>query len=138
MPPTDDWKIAEMTAKDGTVRVFVKNMAPSRRPADPEFPFLAYVTFRYRDSDARGLPRNDDWATVREIEASVASPFEADQVALHVGEVLGHGVKDLLFYVRDVGAFANRGADLLRHYARLAPSVEITFDPAWSQYAAFP
>jgi hypothetical protein len=138
MSNSDDWKITEVTADDETIRFFMKNMVPSESPANPAYPFLAYVTFRYRDLDERGLPRGDDWVAVQEIENSAANALEVDRVAVHVAEVLGHGVKDLVFYIRDVGAFANRASHLLRKYAHLAPSVEITLDPEWSQYADFP
>ena len=138
MPSTDAWKIAEIATKDGRVRFFMKNMSPAREPADPAYPYLAYVTFRYGDSDERGLPQGDDLMTVQDIENSAAVPLEADHVAVHVAEVLGHGVKDLLFYVRDLGIFAERSAQLLRKYSSVSPSIEITLDAAWTQYTDFP
>jgi hypothetical protein len=135
---TDDWKATEATDQDGRVRFFMKNMSPARSPADPEYPFLAFVTFRYADSDERGLPRGDDWKAIQQIEDTAASSIEAGHVAIHVAEALGHGVKDLLFYVRDVGVFAERASILLRQHGRLTPSVEISIDSTWSQYTDFP
>lgn len=64
--------------------------------------------------------------------------MESDLLAIHVASALKCGIKDLLFYTRQAGAFLRRAERLGASYPEYKISCEVSSDPAWSHYYNFP
>jgi hypothetical protein len=138
MATADDWCLTEVVSSVGATRFFRKNLQPRIAPGDAKYAILVFVTFRYESSDPRCLPEEHDRQALDGLDSSEVFDLEHDGIAVHVAAVLGSGTKDLLFYVRDMGAFAERVLRVLERHSRFTPSCEFSRDPNWGQYAEFP
>jgi hypothetical protein len=135
----DDWTLKKWQSdKSLECRLFRKNLAPVIQPRDPEYPFLAYLTFTYEPRDASGLPTMADEDELIRVEKEEIPLLEEEGLAVLVGVVVKGGVKDFIFYTCDVEEFRFRTSQLIEKNSHLRVECSVEEDPAWSQYEDLP
>lgn len=135
----DNWRLTEFNPNNSReCWIFRKNLAPIVSAQDRNYPFLAYLTFRYIPRDESGLPSIEDESILFRIEDNEVLDLQNDLLSVQVGAVLRNGVKDLLFYTRDPKEFMKRAERFRTDYVAFHVTCEITHDPDWSQYDDFP
>lgn len=101
------------------------DMSPIAKP--PDFPWLVYVTFRYK---GRPLPTQAEFDAFETVERAIEE-LERGAVLAWVGTMTHGGVRDYICYCRD-----NRECrrDLSENVGRAKHDVKFVNDPTWSQY----
>ncbi len=135
----DSWSLKKQQKKDSLECAFYrKNLAPEVGVRNPNYCFIAYLTFVYVPSDARGLPSAQDEATLFDIENVGFRDLESDGLAVQVAAATRSGMKDFLFYTRDAQQFLARAETFRDAYPQFQVGCEVGPDPDWTHYDEFP
>jgi Family of unknown function (DUF695) len=139
MTTLDDWSLTEFQPGDATETWwFRKNLAPAVPVGDPHYPYLAYLTFKFGSPLATRRPTSQEFDDLECIENSLFLRFSADPLAIQVGAVLKPGLRDLLFYTREVAAFEVVAQAQRADYPAFDIKIVILEDRDWSQYKELP
>jgi hypothetical protein len=135
----DEWSLKEFQPKNSPERhIFRKNLFPVITPADPRYPFIAYLTFAYSPRDESGLPSSRDEEILVRVEEKEILCLEANGLSVQVGAVLKSGIKDMLFYTRNPDEFLSMAEKFRDEYPQFKVSCEIGNDAEWACYRDFP
>jgi hypothetical protein len=139
MESNDQWSLKQVQPEESSEQWFFrKNLAPVVSPADPKYPFIAFLTFSYSPRDESGLPSNHDEEVFFRIEDEEIACLEVNGLSVQVASVLKSGIKDMLFYTRDPEEFLRIAERFRNQYPQYQVSCEIGEDPKWEQYEDFP
>jgi hypothetical protein len=113
-------------------------VAPRVGVRNPDYCFIAYLTFAYVPGDERGLPSSEDEDLLFQIESVSLRDLEEDGLAIQVGVATQSGIKDFIFYTREPHEFLARAEKFRCAYAQFEVGCEIAPDPDWKHYEEFP
>ena len=113
-------------------------MAPAVSVGDPHYPYHVYLTFKFGSPLSTRRPTSQEADVLEHIENSLFVQLSADSFAIQVGAVLKPGMRDLLFYTREVAAFGVLARALQAEYPAFEITSEILEDRGWSQYKELP
>jgi hypothetical protein len=92
-----------------------------------EFPWLAYLTYRYKN---RPLPSQAEFDSFEQVERGIESLEEASVIAW-VGTMTHNGVRDFIVYCRDKKDAKRR---IIPAMGEMKPRIKFAHDPGWSQH----
>lgn len=135
----DQWSLKQVQPKDSPEQWFFrKNLAPGVSPGDPQYPYIAFLTFSYSPRDESGLPSTSDEEILFRVEDEEIACLETNSLSVQVASVLKSGIKDMLFYTRDPEQFLRIAETFRNRYPEFKVSCEIGKDAKWEQYEDFP
>ena len=136
---SDSWSLVEVSMPKRQGRMLIrKNLVPRVKPGSRAYPWVAYMTFRFRASRPGGMPGRGTYDALETIENDEIGALDASRKVVFVGAVLKPSIKDHILYLREPNALDRVARRLAKQYPKLKISVEVGPDPSWGHWAELP
>lgn len=135
-PSPDDWSIGQAERDGYPMIVRIANAFAGLAPI-PDYNHHIIVSVHFRDRKPNGFPSSEEGDDLQNLEVGLCGELEAGNESLCVLVITNNGLRDFIFYTRDVEGARKRLDDNPQLYKGFV--VEFAVEPArnWEIYQAF-
>lgn len=130
------WSVATAEDDGKPLLLRVLNRPPAFAHQD-QFPHLLAIAWPYEPTNDDGMPSEDVYARMNELEDLLTETLENSQHAFLSVIVTGHGVREWQWYTRSPEQAMELINKSLGHKEPFPVEFSAQDDPAWSGYARF-
>jgi hypothetical protein len=135
-PKPADWLLAQ-GERDGFPMIVRMAGAWTGLAPVPGYDHHVIVSVRYPHRRPNGLPSSEDTDRLESIETQLCGLLEAEQASHCVLVITNNGLRDFIFYTRDVEGVQRKLETAGPLFQGFAVELAIEPDDAWEIYAAF-
>jgi hypothetical protein len=136
MAPDETWTMA--TAEDnGKPLIFRIRNSPPPFARKPDFPHLLAVCWQYEPPNNQGMPDQEVFARMGQLEDLLMPAFEGAEQAFLTVIATGNGVREWQWYARDPDAVMQLVNETLGAYEPFPVQFSFQEDPDWGGYSQF-
>ena len=136
IPKPDDWTLAQGERDGFPMIVRISNAFTGLAPL-PDYIHHVIVSVHFRNRRPNGFPSNEDSDDLKNLEVALCGLLEAGNESLCVLVVTNNGLRDFIFYTRDVDGVRRKLEDNVRLFDGFAVEFAIEADHSWEIYEAF-
>jgi len=101
------------------------------------FPYMGYISVNLRFPDEHGLPRQEEYERLGEMEDALESALTADVQAVYAGRSALIGRFDCFFYLRSDKGWESLVREVMAAFPEYAWEAGCQDDPEWLGYISF-
>jgi hypothetical protein len=101
------------------------------------FPYMGYISVTLRGPDEHGLPGQEEYERLGELEDALESALTADARAVYAGRSASAGHFDFFFYLRSGEGWGTRAGEIMAAFPEYAWESGQQDDPEWQGYISF-
>lgn len=109
------------------------NEAPTAEQME-QLPWLTVISWKYEGGENGGLPAEDVYNRMVELERAIETRMEASNFCTHANSRTGNGLKELVYYIKDRDAFIEKFNAALHGHPRYPIEINFYHDPEWSEF----
>jgi hypothetical protein len=136
MASDDRWSVATAEDNGKPLIVRIRNKPPSFARKDA-FPHLLAVCWKYQSPNDQGMPSEDVFERMSQLESLLEPAFEEAQQAFLTVIVTGNGVREWQWYARDTDEVMKLVNETLGEYEPFPVQFIFQNDPEWQGYTRF-
>ncbi|MCL1939857.1 MAG: DUF695 domain-containing protein [Desulfovibrionaceae bacterium] len=101
------------------------------------FPYMGYISVKVCFPDEHGLPGQEEYERLGELEDALESAITADDQAVYAGRSASSGHFDFFFYLRSGEDWGTRAGEVMATFSEYAWESGRQDDPEWQGYSSF-
>ena len=122
---------------DGSPAAILVDLDLAKDAPDAAFPYMGYISVTLRSPDEQGLPKQEEYERLGEVEDALESVLTADAQAVYAGRSALDGHFDFFFYLRRGEHWGSRAGEVMAAFPEYVWESGCQDDPGWQSYTSF-